>query len=427
MKQNKGLTTFITLGSLIALVAGIAAGVAAKSADPGAIRNLSPFIGLFGQLWVVVLLILILPVAGSYIFYVFLSITGTRQLGKMGGTAILIHSLNLMAGVIIGLGLGYMIIQALSGQIPVFSGDPSELSPVNNTGKTVWNISKLETLLKDAQVLLGKIILIYVISSIFISLFISRINTRTKEVIKKIALVMSGKSFRILQGFLYSLPFAVFSLLFVFSMKEGLFTAGAAGYLIVILSVLTILLFLLQYVWVAFRGGIPVREFAKAVLPVQLIAMSTRSSLATMPALLDCAKNRLGLPESISGVIIPFFVTAFRVNYSISTTFGLLFLAHIFQVELTTMEIVLFVLAQLLISFGSPGIPSGGHYFNVSLYVAVGIPVEGVLMMKAVDQIPDIFKTLLNVTEVIAVTTVVTRILRVEMNKPGIPNNTLPL
>jgi Na+/H+-dicarboxylate symporter len=128
-----------------------------------------------------------------------------------------------------------------------------------------------------------------------------------------------------------------------------------------------------------------------------------------MPALLDCAKKRMGLPSSTSGVIIPFFVTTFRVNYSISTTFSLLFLAHTFQVSLEFQTVVVFLLLQFLISFGSPGIPSGGHYLNISFYLAAGLPIEGVLLMKAVDHIPDIFKTALNVTEVMTVTSVTSK------------------
>ena len=199
-------------------------------------------------------------------------------------------------------------------------------------------------------------------------------------------------------------------------MKEGLYTAGVVGYLIVFLIILLLVMLGLQYFLVACCGAVFVGHFFKSVIPAQLLAMSTRSSLATLPDLLDAAEKRIGLPSTISGVIIPFFVTTFRVNYTISTTFALIFLAHVFQVELPFTTVLVYVLAQLLLSFGSPGIPSGGHYLNLSLYLAAGIPVEGVLLMKAVDHIPDIFKTLLNVTEVMAVTTVVAKRGKIKLN-----------
>ncbi len=186
-----------------------------------------------------------------------------------------------------------------------------------------------------------------------------------------------------------------------------MYTVGAAAYLIAILCVLLIIFIVVQYVIVAVWGNVGLGKFFRAMLPSQLMAISSRSSLATMPALLECAENRIGLNKSVSAVIIPFFVSTFRVNYAISTTFGLIFLAHVFQINLDFVTVIIFTLVQLLVSFGSPGIPSGGHYFNVSIYIAAGIPVEGVLLMKAIDQIPDIFKTLLNVTEVMTVTTVV--------------------
>jgi Na+/H+-dicarboxylate symporter len=420
MSQKSKVGKFITFGSLAAVLVGIACGVAVKEYQLSVFYDWSPYVEVFGKLWVVLLLLLIIPIAGSYIIYVFIAISSTREIGKLGLTSIGIHSINLLIGVAIGLGLGYVSIRLLINQIPVFS-DTSYASGLlegikQGSGATV---SHFLTFLNSSQVFLGKVVMFFIFFSIAFALIVSGIKWKLKNRIQNRAKKISEYSFNLLDKFLYTLPLAVFCLLYVFALKEGLFTAGAAAYLIGILSVLTLLLFFLQYLLVACCGIVSVKHFFKALIPAQIIAMSTRSSLATMPALLDCAEKRIGLPESTSGIIIPFFVTAFRVNYSISTTFGIIFLAHIFQVELSASTIIVFTLAQLLISFGSPGIPSGGHYFNVALYLSAGIPIEGVLMMKAIDHIPDIFKTLLNVTEVMSVTTVVAKIGKLKVNKPG--------
>ena len=424
MNQKPKTGKFITLGSLLALLIGIAFGVLVKEYQFSVLIRWSPFIEIFGKLWVVLLLLLIIPIAGSYIIHVFIAISSTREIGKLGAISIGVHSVNLFVGVAIGLGLGYLAIQLLVNQIPVFTDTAYAENLLKSIGpNNLSGVTRLLTFLKNAQVFLGKAVMIFIFCSIAFSLIVSGVKWKYKEKLQRRAKKISEQSFGWLDKFLYTLPLAVFSLLYVFALKEGLFTAGAAAYLIAILSVLTLLLFFLQYLLVACCGIVSVKHFFKAMIPAQIIAMSTRSSLATMPALLDCAEKRIGLPESTSGIIIPFFVTAFRVNYSISTTFGIIFLAHIFQVELSAATLVVFTLAQLLLSFGSPGIPSGGHYFNVALYLSAGIPIEGVLMMKAIDHIPDIFKNLLNVTEVMSVTTVVAKKGRLKLNKTPFHSN----
>lgn len=406
--KNLHLAKFVTMGSLVAMVLGIGAGVWAKTGNWLFAKEAAPYIEVVVQVWVVLLLLLILPMATSYIFNVFISVSGSKELGKLGGVALLVHLANLLIGVSIGLGLGYVAIHILEDSIPVFDQPALATEAINGLeAKGSQAVGEFIQVLKSVQILLGRIILYVIVCSIFLSVIISQVRWKIKDVILNYSKKSTERTFDLLQQFFFSLPAAVFCLLFVFSMKEGLFTAGAAGYLIVILSCLLLVLFFMQYIWVAIWGGVSATQFSKAIIPAQIMAVSTRSSLSAMPALLECAEKRLRLPNTISGVILPFFVTAFRVNYSISTTFALIFLAHIFQVELNILTIVLFVMGQLLLSFGSPGIPSGGNYINVSLYLAAGIPIEGVLLMKAVDHIPDIFKTLLNVTEIAAISAVV--------------------
>jgi Na+/H+-dicarboxylate symporter len=418
MPANSRKGKYITLGSIAALILGIAVGAASKVWEINFLLQLAPWFELAGKIWIVLLLLLIIPIAGSYIIHVFIAISSTKEIGKLGGISLIVHSINLLIGVAIGLGLGYVLISFFGKGIPIFEDTTyaSEfLGGLENSKHGL--LSNILLLISGLQKKLGVVVMIFVITAIVFALIVSGTKWKYKKKLELKTRKISEISFSWLEKFLFTLPLAVFCLLFVFSMKEGLYTAGVVGYLIVFLIVLLLVMLGLQYFMVACCGAVSVGHFFKSVLPSQMVAMSTRSSLATLPALLDAAEKRIGLSPAISGVIIPFFVTTFRVNYSISTTFALLFLAHAFQVDLEFSTVLVYVLAQLLLSFGSPGIPSGGHYLNLSLYLAAGIPVEGVLLMKAVDHIPDIFKTLLNVTEVMAVTTVVAKRGKIKLTK----------
>jgi Na+/H+-dicarboxylate symporter len=77
---------------------------------------------------------------------------------------------------------------------------------------------------------------------------------------------------------------------------------------------------------------------------------------------------------------------------------------------LSDAQLAIVALAGVVLSFSTPGIPSGGQLLQVPVYTAIGLPVEAVGIMIALDTLPDMFKTLLNVTSdmLVAVVTVPT-------------------
>ena len=155
-------------------------------------------------------------------------------------------------------------------------------------------------------------------------------------------------------------------------------------------------------------GRISPRRFASAVLPSQMVAAGTQSSLASLPALVDGGRKGLDLPEECSGFVLPFCVSTFRFNSTISEGFNLLFLALVFGIPLTLGDLAIFQLGIVLISFSVTGLPRGGVAFVVvPLYVAVGIPIEGAVFIEMAKTVPDIFFTVYNVTANMSVATIV--------------------
>jgi Na+/H+-dicarboxylate symporter len=168
---------------------------------------------------------------------------------------------------------------------------------------------------------------------------------------------------------------------------------------VVLLCGLMFVFTLVLYPIAVLAGRVSCSGFARAVYAGQLVAVSSRSSLASVPALLEGARTHLTLPPEALGFAMPFAAATFKVNRTISGPATLLFLAYWFGIELTLLQILTFVLTVMIMSFSSPGIPSGGDTFKtLPAYLAAGVPIEGVVLVKVVDVIPDVFKTLLNVT-----------------------------
>ena len=156
-------------------------------------------------------------------------------------------------------------------------------------------------------------------------------------------------------------------------------------------------------------GRIPLRQFARACAPAQAVAFSTRSSLASLPAMLDSAERELKLSPHVSGMVLPVAVALFKFASPIGRMTGTFFVAQLYGVDLGVAQIAAITGAIAALSFYSPGIPSGGLFILTPIYVALNLPVEGVGLLIALDLIPDMFITTGNVTADMAVVAVIGR------------------
>ena len=138
--------------------------------------------------------------------------------------------------------------------------------------------------------------------------------------------------------------------------------------------------------------------FARACAPAQAVAFSTRSSLASLPAMLESAEHQLKLPMSVGGVVLPVAVALFKFASPIVRGTGTLFVAYLYGIDIGAVEIITIMAAVAGLSFYSPGVPSGGLFVMTPVYIALGLPVEGIGLLIALDLIPDMFITTANVT-----------------------------
>jgi Na+/H+-dicarboxylate symporter len=137
------------------------------------------------------------------------------------------------------------------------------------------------------------------------------------------------------------------------------------------------------------------------------VGFSTRSSLATLPVLLEEAEDTLKLPPEVSGLVLSSAVSVFKFASPMSRIVGTFFVASLFGVELGGLQIASLAAGMGLLSFYSPGIPSGGLFVVAPLWAAYGLPMEGIGILIALDLIPDMFLTVANVTGNMAVAAVV--------------------
>lgn len=193
-------------------------------------------------------------------------------------------------------------------------------------------------------------------------------------------------------------PIGILALATVLGQKLGTSVLGAIGFYIMVLIVLHLVATAALYSVMGITRRVPLRDFARALIPSQVVAMGTRSSLASLPAMVKGATDVLHLPATATGFVLPLCASVFKLTSAIYWVVGALFVAKLYGIDLPVSSIALVAASSVALNFSTPGIPSGGMLLQVPLYASIGLPVEGIGIMIALDTLPDMFKTLLNVT-----------------------------
>jgi len=202
-------------------------------------------------------------------------------------------------------------------------------------------------------------------------------------------------------------PVGVFALVLPLTVHVGASVAGAIGLYVVAYSVLSIVGMLLLCPMVALTSRISLKQFARAALSPQIIAFGSSSSIATLPALVESAEQDLKLSPEVTGFVLPLAVSMLKIAGPVSWTVGALFVGYFYGVPLHARELALVGLACIFLAFGVPGVPRGAFIMIAPLFAAIGLPIEGIGILIAVDAIPDTFATSLNVTGDLAATAIV--------------------
>jgi Na+/H+-dicarboxylate symporter len=205
-------------------------------------------------------------------------------------------------------------------------------------------------------------------------------------------------------------PIGVFALAYVVGARVGVAAAGALAHYIVLLVVVQVLLILLIYPLVVFGARMPLARFARGVAPAQAVATSTQSSLASLPAMVESSRE-LGVPNHVTALVMPLAVSVFRFTSPVANLAVVLYSASLFGVQLGFMHYLVGAVVAYLMSVASVGLPGQVSFFAsiAPICLAMGVPVGMLPLLLAVETIPDIFRTIGNVTADVGITVVLGR------------------
>ena len=194
-------------------------------------------------------------------------------------------------------------------------------------------------------------------------------------------------------------PIGIFALALAIGATVGTAVIAILAQYVAISIAVTLVLIVIGYAIARFAGHIPLGRFARAIAPAQAIAASTQSSIATLPAMMVSAE-RLGIDERDAAVILPMAVATFKITAPSNTLLMALALAWMAGVDVSPLQIAVALPLAVLSSLAILGMPGQiSFYASVApTAIALGAPIELLPILLAIDVIPDMVRTVANVT-----------------------------
>ena len=404
----------LTAKIFLALIAGLAAGAVLPGlgAGPVALAIAEPV----GNLWLQALQMTIIPLIAGLLFTGIVQSVGIAGGGKVAANALLAFLVLLLFSAVWAI---LFVPQLLSfWPAPITAAALTGSAPAAVTAAPIvigdWLLSLVPANVFEALAK-GDMLPVVVFVSAF-ALAAGRLPPAQQaplvalfEAVKDAMLVLVGWIF--IAG-----PVGVFALALTVGLKAGLAAFGVLAHYVAVLVIVQVTLIALVYVLMAMLGGGMI-AFARAVLPAQAVAVSTQSSIASLPAIYEGAET-LRLDENVIRVVLPLAVSIFRITSPCANIAVVLYVGHLNGIEPGPLALAAGVLASLAAAVSTGGLPGSITFLAATVPIAnaMGIPVAVLPLLLAVELLPDIFRTLGNVTADLAVTAILSKRRKLEKN-----------
>ncbi len=397
---------------LAALGVAVAAGIAIGASHNTTLISAADSIAPVGALWVNAIRMTVIPLVVSLLITGVASASDVKAIGRLGGRSLVVFFglLTAMSAIMIPIAAFVFSLMPPIGTRPTLpEGAAQAASQLVESGQaqtfSTWLTGLIPT--NPVSAAANGAMLQLVLFTLLFAVAVTRIAPESRTVIVDFFKAVGDAMLMLVRWVILLAPIGVFALVLPLTVHVGASVAGAIGLYVVAYSVLSIVGMLVLCPMVALTSRISMKKFASAALPPQIIAFGSSSSIATLPALVESAENNLKLSKEVTGFVLPLAVSTLKIAGPVSWTVGALFVGYFYGVPLGVRELTLIGLACIFLAFGVPGVPRGAFIMIAPLFVAIGLPIEGIGILIAVDAIPDTFATSLNVTGDLAATAIV--------------------
>lgn len=319
-----------------------------------------------------------------------------KELGRVGLKTMLYYISTTTLAILVGLILVNLVKPGVGVTLSL-EGDVSQVAAAASSfGSTLRSIVPSNIFQSFVQADMLSIIFFAVLFGVFLSQIEEKYKTTVLNVNNGIFEVM----IKMVNFVLKFTPLGILGLVApeIAKQKDIMSLASGLGsYFIVVLLGLLIHAFIVIPLILKYVGKSSFKQHFKAMATPLLTAFSTSSSGATLPLTMETVENKSGVSNRISSFTLPLGATVNMDGTALYECVAAMFIAQVYGIELSLMQQVVVVITALLASIGAAAIPMAGLVMITVVLSAIGLPLEAVALIIAVDRPLDMVRTAVNV------------------------------
>lgn len=376
--------------------------------------DLIAFIAPVGDVFMRLIKMVIVPLVFASLLVGVASLGDVRKLGRMGGKTLGLYLMTTAVAVTIGLGVAHLIQPGdfidqadRAALVAQFAGDASsKASAAADAPSTLDNILSIIPLNPIESLSSGNMLQI-IFFAVVLGIALTMLGEGEGQPVVRFFDRVQQAMIVVIHMVMAIAPYGVAALV-----AEVVGTSGFSVLKALLVYGLAVLLGLGLHAGLVYGGLVVVRarlkwlDFMRAIRPAQLIAFSTSSSSAALPVSMECAEQNLGVSNATSSFVLPLGSTVNMDGTALYQGVAAIFIAQVFQMDLTLADQLSIVLAATMASVGAAGVPGAGMVTLAMVLTASGIPQVGLALILGMDRLLDMFRTAVNVTGDLAVTSV---------------------
>lgn len=249
-----------------------------------------------------------------------------------------------------------------------------------------------------------------IIFTIALAFAITRLEPAKKDVLARFFEAMGEAMVVVIGWVLWLAPLGVFALGITLGIAAGVQSFANLLHYVLIVASIGFIIMLSAYPVAFFGARFKPMAFVRAAIPAQSVAISTQSSLASLPAMVEGSKQ-LGVGARSTDIVLPMAVAIFRATSPAMNLAVAIYVAHWLGIEISFQQMAIGVGVAFITTLGSVSLPGTISFIAAiaPICMAMGIPLEPLGLLVAIETFPDIMRTVGNVTMDIAVTGTVAR------------------
>ena len=397
---------------LIALVVGLAVGIAAVQAGPVFVARSTAVAEPIGALWINALRMTIVPLVVSLLVTGVAASAEAARAGRLATRAIVLFVVLLWISSIAAALLTPLFLELFplpQASVDALRGAMATAEPVGQVpgfGDFLRGLVPTNPIAAAAE----DAILPLILFTLVFAFAMTRLPDEPRERLVGFFQAIADTMLVVINWVLWIGPIGVFALAYVVGARAGSGAFGALLHYVLVVTAVGTVVWLAAWPLAWGGAGVSPLKFTRAIAPSQAVAFSTQSSLATLPAMLRAA-HRIDVPVAASGVLLPMAVAIFRATGPAMNLAVAIYIAYWLGVPLGPGQIALGVAAAATTTMGAAGIPGQATFITsiAPICLAMGVPIEPLALLLAVEVLPDLMRTLGNVSMDVAATATVAR------------------